>query len=68
MTSREAHTFVVVSTAHLTAQTARHLDNTPAKEWPCVGGPYGDYGWFVYAMKKMPTPVRTASPRICSPS
>lgn len=49
MTHNEVRTFVVVSTAHLTRQTARFLDDTPAREWPCTGGPYGDYGWFVYA-------------------
>ncbi len=45
----ELRTFVVISTAHLTEQTARYLDRTAAKDWPCVGGPYGEYGWLVYA-------------------
>ncbi len=52
MTHHEVRTVIVVSTAHLTAQTAHYLDNTPAKEWPCVGGPYGEYGWFVYAQEE----------------
>lgn len=49
MSNPDIRNFVVVSTAHLTELTAHTLDATPAKEWPCVGGPYGDYGWFVYA-------------------
>lgn len=49
MRSPDIRHFVVVSTAHLTARTARYLENTAVGEWPCVGGPYGDYGWFVYA-------------------
>jgi len=44
MSNPDIRNFVVVSTAHLTELTAHTLDATPAKEWPCVGGPYGDYG------------------------
>lgn len=49
MASLEIRRFVVISTAHVSETTARRLDTTPAKEWPCAGGPYGEYGWFVYA-------------------
>lgn len=49
MRNPDMRTFVVVSTAHLTPRTAHYLGNTPVGEWPCLGGPYGDYGWFVYA-------------------
>lgn len=49
MSNPDVRNFVVVSTAHLTEKTARTLDGTPATEWPCAGGPYGEYGWFVYA-------------------
>lgn len=49
MSNPDVRTFVVVSTAHLTETTARSLDSTPASAWPCAGGPYGEYGWFVYA-------------------
>ncbi len=49
MDNLERRTFIVMSTAHLTEQTARHLDTTSVKDWPCIGGPYGQYGWFVYA-------------------
>lgn len=49
MRTHDVRNFIVVSTAHLTERTARHLEGTPASEWPCAGGPYGDYGWFVYA-------------------
>lgn len=49
MTSLEIRRFVVISTAHVSETTAQRLDNTPAKEWPRVGGHYGEYGWFVYA-------------------
>ncbi|CAX24287.1 conserved protein of unknown function [Methylorubrum extorquens DM4] len=49
MSNPDVRNFVVVSTAHLTEPTARCLDRTPANQWPCLGGPYGEYGWFVYA-------------------
>ncbi|MBX9827962.1 MAG: hypothetical protein K2Y27_23575 [Xanthobacteraceae bacterium] len=49
MNDHDIRRFIVVSTAHLTEQTARYLDKTPASAWPCAGGPYGEYGWFVYA-------------------
>ena len=40
---------LVLSTAHITYETNRMLRETDAEEWPCVGGPYSAYGWFVYA-------------------
>ncbi|CAM5277496.1 hypothetical protein ATER59S_00342 [Aquamicrobium terrae] len=49
MSTPETHRFVVLSTAHVTAATARLLNDTRAEDWPCAGGPYGNYGWFVYA-------------------
>lgn len=49
MTLLETHRFVVISTAHIRETTAELLDNTPVKEWPCLGGTYGEYGWFLYA-------------------
>ena len=49
MTSFEIREFIVISTAHVSEATAKLLDNIPAKDWPCAGGAYADYGWFVYA-------------------
>lgn len=52
MSQPEIRRLVVVSTAHLTETTAKYLDRTPASEWPCVGGPYAGYGWFVHASEE----------------
>ncbi|MGX7743949.1 DUF5983 family protein [Rhodopseudomonas parapalustris] len=49
MSMLDTRRFVIVSTSHVTAATASLLDNTPNSLWPCVGGRYADYGWFVYA-------------------
>jgi len=49
MTTFEIRAFVTISTGHVTAATAKILDNTSCAEWPCVGGSYADYGWFFYA-------------------
>lgn len=49
MPTLEIHRFVVISTAHVSETTAKRLNNTPAKKWPGLGGPYGEYGWFLYA-------------------
>ncbi len=49
MTTFEIRAFVTISTGHVTAATAKILNNTPCAEWPCVGGSYADYGWFFYA-------------------
>lgn len=40
---------LVLSTAHVTAQTAAMLNSTPLQDWPVLGGQYGDWGWFIYA-------------------
>lgn len=45
----EVRNTLVISTSHVTAVTAAMLDTTPLKDWPVVGGPCGEYGWFVYA-------------------
>lgn len=44
----------VVSTSHLSEQTAHLLDCTKADEWSCRGDPYCYYGWFVYAQDENP--------------
>jgi hypothetical protein len=38
-----------ISTGHVREATARRLDATPFRQWPCLGGRYGEYGWLVYA-------------------
>lgn len=45
----EVRRVVVVSTAHLTEASARLLETLPVRQWPCAGGPYSDFGWFLYA-------------------
>ncbi|MDN5925703.1 MAG: hypothetical protein L0I29_01350 [Hyphomicrobiales bacterium] len=45
----EVRRFIVISTGHVTEKTAKFLDGAPGDEWPCLGGKYGDYGWFLYA-------------------
>jgi hypothetical protein len=45
----EVRRFVVISTGHVTKATAKRLDAMSPQHWPCAGGPYGPYGWFVYA-------------------
>ncbi len=49
MTTLETRRFVVISTAHVSEATAKRLNSTPPKHWPCLGGPYGEYGWFLHA-------------------
>lgn len=49
MSSLDVRRFIVISTGHVTEATAKLLDDVPVDEWPCLGGRYGDYGWFVYA-------------------
>lgn len=48
----EERRLLVLSTAHLTATTARMLSETDPKDWYFAGGRYGDYGFFVYALDK----------------
>lgn len=45
----ETRTFVVISTGHVSRQTAAILDATPSVRLPCVSGGHGEYGWFLYA-------------------
>ena len=47
--SLEIRTFLTLSTAHVTKETAMMLNTTFPDAWPCLGGPYGDCGWFFYA-------------------
>lgn len=68
MKNLEIHKFVVVSTAHVSEATAKRLDHTPAKDWPCAGGLYAEYGWFVYAHDENSGPARTPFPPISSTS
>lgn len=49
MTDLETLRVVTISTGHESASTATMLDMKPCARWPCVGGPYADYGWFFYA-------------------
>lgn len=44
----EIRPFLTLTTGHVSAATASMLDSTPHKTWPCLGGPYGEYGWFFY--------------------
>lgn len=43
---------LVLSTGHVTEETARLLDAIPVSAWEkelgVTGGRYGEYGWFVY--------------------
>jgi hypothetical protein len=45
----EFRKILVLSTAHVTAKTAAMLNSTPQPKWPVCGGPYGPWGWFIYA-------------------
>lgn len=45
----EIRPFLVLSTGHVSEETAKMLDSTPAAQWPVLGGPFGDYGWFMRA-------------------
>lgn len=49
MSALEFRRLIVISTGHVREETARLLDATPSGQWPCLGGRYGEYGWFVYA-------------------
>ena len=48
-TSLDTRTLVVISTGHVSIETGTMLDDTACAEWPCIGGGYSTYGWFVYA-------------------
>lgn len=45
----EVTKLLVLSTGHITKETNSLLTIIDMSEWPCSGGPYGDYGWFLYA-------------------
>ncbi|MBA8881677.1 hypothetical protein [Phyllobacterium myrsinacearum] len=45
--SLEIRKFITVSTAHVSFETAALLNDNVNR--PCLGGTYGDYGWFLYA-------------------
>lgn len=45
----EIRKLLVLSTAHLTAETINRLECTFTDDWPAVGGDYGEYGWVFYA-------------------
>lgn len=46
----EFRKILVLSTSHVTEETKDLLDSDlPLDQWPVSGGPYGDYGWFMYA-------------------
>ncbi len=49
MTNLEKLRVARISTGHVSASTATMLNTRPRAEWPCAGGCYSDYGWFVYA-------------------
>ena len=49
MAKLEKRAILVVSTGHLTKETAEYLNDTPSAKWPFCGGPYADFGWFLYA-------------------
>jgi len=45
---------MVLSTAHLTEETAKLLTSLQTEDWPCAGGLYGTYGFFVYCHEENP--------------
>ncbi|NTE68103.1 hypothetical protein G6M85_21090 [Agrobacterium tumefaciens] len=49
MAQLETLTVVTISTGHVSAETAAMLEAKPCANWPCAGGPYAGYGWFLYA-------------------
>ena len=44
----EIRTLLALSTAHVSGDTARMLNNTTPEKWPVSGGSTS-YGWFIYA-------------------
>ena len=43
----ESRALLALSTAHVTGDTARMLNETHHDKWPVLGGPT-TYGWFIY--------------------
>ncbi len=48
----ETERFIRISTGHVSRKTAQILDDTEPAKWPCIGGSYADYGWFVHAYEE----------------
>ena len=44
----ESRALLALSTAHVTGDTARMLNEWPHDKWPVSGGSH-PYGWFIYA-------------------
>lgn len=42
---------LMLSTAHLTVETAAYLKATDCLDWPTLGGPYGGFGWLFHVDK-----------------
>lgn len=40
--------FLILSTAHVSPETGKMLDETEPKDWPVCGGPWTTYGWFMW--------------------
>lgn len=49
---KDIRQFLIVSTIHVTQETAKMLDETPVKDWPVAGGPWGTYGWFMWCREE----------------
>ncbi|MCC0054497.1 MAG: hypothetical protein H6883_00010 [Rhodobiaceae bacterium] len=49
MPQLDIRSFVVISTAHVSEATPRCLETGHVEDRPWAGGPYGTYGWFLYA-------------------
>ena len=62
MSTPEIRRLVVISTSHVSDKTAKLLDYTKAHQWPCRGGPYREFGWFVYAQPENERAGRDAVP------
>jgi hypothetical protein len=50
----EERRLLVLSTAHLSEETAKWLTETPCDQWNFTGGLYSEYGFFVYAIDDDP--------------
>lgn len=48
--SLEVRRFVVLSTGHLTEETAHNLDHLKVGDWPVCGGHFSTYGWFMWVV------------------
>lgn len=68
MTTLETRRFVVISTAHVSETTAKRLDNTPPKDWPCLGGHTANMAGFSTPMTRTPASGPTPFPTNSSTS